>query len=213
MSCVYKHTFPNGAVYIGKTNMEPEQRWANGWGYRNCPSMFNAIIQYGWDNIKHEILFDNISDEKALEIETQEIEKYCNSSELIYNIHKIPPEHFAIENKHFIDPNRKTICTPTRVKEPICTYTHDIEPICTHKRRSKDYVIPLTPKPDNTHSCPIDVYTTTGDFICTYPSALIASQELKLNHGDIISCCRGTKPDGHRKFTVGKKYICRYHVD
>lgn len=28
---VYKHTFPNGKVYIGMTGQEPEKRWANGW--------------------------------------------------------------------------------------------------------------------------------------------------------------------------------------
>ena len=52
MSCVYKHIFPNGAIYIGRTSMSPEDRWLNGWGYKQNPLAFNAILKYGWDNIK-----------------------------------------------------------------------------------------------------------------------------------------------------------------
>ena len=31
---VYKHTSPNGKVYIGITKQNPKQRWGNGSGYR-----------------------------------------------------------------------------------------------------------------------------------------------------------------------------------
>lgn len=56
--CVYKHTFPDGKIYIGMTGQKPEERWKNGQGYncQNTREFFNAIMQTGWDNIKHEVL-------------------------------------------------------------------------------------------------------------------------------------------------------------
>ena len=208
MSCVYKHTFPNGAVYIGKTSMLPEDRWLNGWGYRNCPLMFNAILQYGWDNIKHEILVDNISDEEAYEIERKEIALHsmstvdpsctipsAQSPTMIYNIHELPPQYFAQENAHFI---------------PQKTVTHI--PHDTTIPKKKEYIVPLVPKPTGTHQCPVDVYTIDGTFICTYPSGKIAAIELGVSHGDVVSCCKGVKSDGKRKYQVSG-YIFRYHIE
>lgn len=68
---VYIHTSPIGKVYIGITKMNPIRRWANGLGYKNCSHFFNAILKYGWDNIRHEILFTGLSKEEA---EQKEIE-------------------------------------------------------------------------------------------------------------------------------------------
>ena len=60
---VYMHTVPNGLVYIGITRQTPpERRWGRaGRKYRNNPSFWAAIQQYGWSNIKHEVLFTDIS--------------------------------------------------------------------------------------------------------------------------------------------------------
>lgn len=63
LHCVYKHTFPDGMVYVGQTiSGETERRWAGGEGYRTQP-VYKAILNYGWANIKHEIIEDNIPDE------------------------------------------------------------------------------------------------------------------------------------------------------
>lgn len=64
--CVYKHTAPNGKVYIGITCRDPEIRWRkDGSGYQTSPHFYSAIQKYGWDNIKHEILETGLSKEKA----------------------------------------------------------------------------------------------------------------------------------------------------
>ena len=79
--CVYKHTFPNGKVYIGQTCQKPEKRFkVNGTGYKNCTCIYNAIKKYGWDNIKHEILFDNLSLEEANKLEVELIKKYNSTN-------------------------------------------------------------------------------------------------------------------------------------
>lgn len=83
---VYRHTCPNGKVYIGITGRNPSVRWANGKGYSNS-YFYNAISKYGWQNIKHEILFDSLTKEEA---EAKEIELIAehksNHKEYGYNI-------------------------------------------------------------------------------------------------------------------------------
>lgn len=56
MYTVYKHTTPSGKVYVGITKQKPEQRWQNGNGYKKNEHFYRAILKYGWENIKHEII-------------------------------------------------------------------------------------------------------------------------------------------------------------
>lgn len=80
MWSVYKHTSPSDKVYIGITSREPSVRWANGKGYKNNPYFWSAICKYGWENIKHEILFDNLTEEQAQTIERQLIAEYDSTN-------------------------------------------------------------------------------------------------------------------------------------
>lgn len=67
---VYKHTTPDGKAYIGITSQTSLRvRFQNGYGYRFCPVFFEAIVKFGWDNITHEILEDNLTKEQALKRE------------------------------------------------------------------------------------------------------------------------------------------------
>lgn len=92
---VYKHTFPNGKVYIGITCQKPKARWANGNGYLQVmkngkyrqPLMARAVIKYGWDNILHEILFSGLTKEEAETKEQELIAEYkSNNRDYGYNI-------------------------------------------------------------------------------------------------------------------------------
>lgn len=85
---VYKHTFPNGKVYIGITSNEPNKRWKNGFGYVTQKKMFNSIVRYGWDNIKHEILYRNLNKQQAFKLEEELITFYkSNNYNFGYNIY------------------------------------------------------------------------------------------------------------------------------
>lgn len=57
---IYKHTFPNEKVYIGLTCQTNKNRFRNGNGYQECPIMWRAICKYGWENVKTEIIEENI---------------------------------------------------------------------------------------------------------------------------------------------------------
>lgn len=84
---VYKHTSPNGKVYIGVTCKKPEYRWTNGNGYKGNHHFYNAIQKYGWDNFTHEILYSNLEERQAGIMEISLI-KYYNStnSKFGYNV-------------------------------------------------------------------------------------------------------------------------------
>lgn len=68
---VYIHIAPNGKKYIGITKQDPIARWKNGYAYRKNDYFFKSIKKYGWDNIKHEILFTDLTKDEA---ERKEIE-------------------------------------------------------------------------------------------------------------------------------------------
>lgn len=65
--CVYRHTSPIGKVYIGITCQNPYKRWQNGRGYLDSHNQhfYNAILRYGWDAFKHEILLDGLTKSEA----------------------------------------------------------------------------------------------------------------------------------------------------
>lgn len=73
---VYEHLFPNGKRYIGITRVSTNERWEkNGNGYKT-QTVFKSIQKYGWDNIEHNILFDNLTYEDACMKEKELIAKY-----------------------------------------------------------------------------------------------------------------------------------------
>ena len=87
MYFVYKHTCPNNKVYIGMTFKKPEQRWQLGRGYKNNKHFYRAICKYGWENIKHEILYQDLTKEEAEQKEIELISKYkSNNPSYGYNI-------------------------------------------------------------------------------------------------------------------------------
>lgn len=67
---IYCHiTNIGGQVYFGITK-DVERRWGvNGCNYRNQPKMWEAIQKYGWDNITHFIMAENVEKEVAIRTE------------------------------------------------------------------------------------------------------------------------------------------------
>ena len=83
---VYRHIFPNGKSYIGITCAKPyHRRWRGGSGYCSQPKIYSAILKYGWDRVRHEILYENLTLDEANRLEQESITKY-NSVENGYNI-------------------------------------------------------------------------------------------------------------------------------
>jgi hypothetical protein len=84
---VYKHTCPNGKVYIGITGQRVIKRWNNGHGYKGNVYFYRAITKYGWDKITHEVLFDNLTKDEAELKEIELIKEYkSNNNKYGYNL-------------------------------------------------------------------------------------------------------------------------------
>lgn len=105
--CVYKHTFPNGKVYIGVTGNEPKKRWLNGEGYRG-QSVYDEIKKYGWKNIKHEVIVRELDELQALAVEEEITKAY--GEEKVYN-------------KRYVAASPLKGKKPTRVYPPKQTFT------------------------------------------------------------------------------------------
>lgn len=187
---VYKRTSPNGRVYIGITKRTLEERMCG--GYPNNREFALDIIKYGKENIVSEILEEHSNYDTAIERELYYINLHKNNC---YN---------KIGN------TKRLSCTvhspQTNLHTPISTVSSPQR--CTYK----DHIVQLTTKPSDRRSCPISVYDLNGNYLTTYPTSKVASKELNVNNGDIISCCKGVKADGKPRYQV-KGYIFRYAID
>lgn len=182
---VYKRTCPNGKVYIGITKRTLEERMGN--GYQNNRAFALDIIKYGKENIISEVLEEHDDYDTAVEREWHYIQVY---KDVCYN---------KVGNSAY----RKTSCTVAPAQKP---------PSTKGRAQYKQHIIPLTTKPTNRHSCPINVYDLQGQYICTFESAKEAADKLNVNQGEIISCCKGVKADGKPRYQT-KGYVFRYAVD
>lgn len=91
---IYKLTSPSGGVYIGQTCQSIEQRGGkNGKNYITKrqngkfiqPLIANAILKYGWDNFRKEVLYENLTQTEANRLEIQTIKEYRQKGKC-YNI-------------------------------------------------------------------------------------------------------------------------------
>lgn len=82
---VYKHTFPNGKVYIGMTKHTISDRIQL--GYQHNKYMLAAIAEFGWKSVKSETLISDLSSADAELAEIKYIAEYQADNPLFgYNI-------------------------------------------------------------------------------------------------------------------------------
>lgn len=132
---IYKHTSPSDKVYIGITSQKPENRWRKGKDYKTCPYFYLAILKYGWDNIKHEILFKQLTKQEAELMEQELISLYkSNQREFGYNIESGGnlQKEISEETRHKIsEANKKRVVseeTKKKISETLkLNYHHTIE--------------------------------------------------------------------------------------
>lgn len=87
MYTVYMHRCPNNKVYIGITKDSVNIRWGtNGRRYHHNSHFSYAIKKYGWDNIQHIIIAEDLTKDEACELEKKLIfEHQSNNPKFGYN--------------------------------------------------------------------------------------------------------------------------------
>lgn len=187
--CVYKHTSPNGKCYIGITSRNPLLRWGkDGYNYlkRNKDGYMHkyfacAINKYGWDNIKHEILFCNLSKELACNIEQVYI-KYFKSINKSYNLTNggegVLGYILTKEQKERLSNSHKGI-------------KQSIETIEKRKFKNKGKKRTIQQIINQKIAKPVLQYSKQGEFIAEYYSTAEAARQTGINGGHIGCCCNG----------------------
>ena len=224
---VYKHTFPNSKVYIGITKQNPEKRWRNGFGYTHNLFLKNAIQKYGWENIKHEILFDKLTEEEAYQKEIELIAYYkSNQREYGYNLSTGGECGSKGVKKTYVWNKGKTNVYSDEIKQRIskglkkhyATYGNSSKTkfIKGQKAWNKGKKTPLEirKKLSEAHkqltgskaprSKPIlKISIETGEILKKYSCAKEAAQENGVSNKAILNCC-------HKKTKTSCGYIWKF---
>lgn len=107
---VYKHSCPNGKIYIGITSKSIKKRLNT--GYDHNLHFSRAIQKYGWENITTEILFENLTEEEAKRVEIELIAKYQTTDPNFgYNISSGGESHFGCKFNHSEETKQKSVNT------------------------------------------------------------------------------------------------------
>lgn len=229
---VYKHTAPNNKVYIGITGFDPEYRWLNnGRGYKHQSTFFNAIIKYGWINFKHEILFEGLTEEEALDKEEELIQQYKSYDRRYgYNV-SLRGAIYGKENNGERKNSRRQPISPipmwknrgkivvkkdlngNTIKQyrSVHEFALDVqEPIETLRTRLNKYKILKYPdciyEYAECQTPKVDMLTLDGEYLKTFDSLVEAHKYInRVNKGFITQVCVG-KRDSY----LGYKWRFRY---
>lgn len=80
---VYTVTCPDGMVYVGMSMREyTSRRWKKG-SYEST-SLFPYIKEWGWDNLKKEVIKEGLTKEEAFDLE-EEIISFCELNGVCIN--------------------------------------------------------------------------------------------------------------------------------
>lgn len=195
---VYKHIFPNGKVYIGITSIKPEHRWNHGKGYfrkrKNGmwtqPLMAHAINKYGWENVKHEILYKELTKEEAEQKEIELITLYkSNQIEYGYNIENGGHVHKMSEStKQKIRENSGWIGRKHTEEE---------------RRKISEGQKGTHMGKDSALSKQVAQYDKDMNLIKIWDCVREAAREIGLSHANISKCCSG-------RYKTSGGFIWRY---
>lgn len=188
MYYVYKHTAPNGKVYIGVTSRNPSLRWRNGNGYKENEFFTKAIKEYGWNNIKHEVIFTFENKETAGKKE-QELIKFYKSNDFIYgyNIEMGGFTNFS----HSDYTKRKISKSLTGVLNPRYGKKFPNQTRCYNYDKSKRSLSHKGQVPVN--KIVIEQYDSSGNFLNEFPSMSDASKFTGISVTNICRVAKGVR--------------------
>lgn len=166
---VYKHTAPNGKVYIGITKQLPHVRWKSGLGYLNNKHFIQAIRKYGWESIKHEIVASDLSKESAEDLERKLIEKYqSDNREFGYN--HLSGGNVSNGGWHHTEEAKRKIAISS-----------------AGRKLTQNQIRAMV----DGHIKAVRSYDLNGNFLKAYKSLADAEQDTGIDNSNIAACCKG----------------------
>lgn len=187
---VYMHIAPNGKKYVGITKSRLNKRWSNGKGYWANKYFSNAIKKYGWENIKHAILYMKLTKEEAEEKEKELIKKFQTTDRRFgYNIEGGGglKKEVSLETREKLRKNATGI-HPSEETRRKMSESHKGEKCHfygTHLNEERKE------KLREIKSKQVIQMTESGEIIKTFPSMKEAAYSLGITRQAITSCCNG----------------------
>lgn len=116
---LYLHIAPNGKKYFGITGQKINRRWGGGHGYKDNDHFWKAIQKYGWNNIRHIILADDLTKDDACLFEQILIALYDTTNHNNGYNNSLGGEHglHSEESKRKISESRKGYCHSGETKQ------------------------------------------------------------------------------------------------
>ena len=178
---IYMHVVPKelslydyDKYYIGITSRNLEERANYGFGYKGSTYFYSAIKKYGWNNIKHIVLKENLTEYEAKEMEKLLI-KYLKTNDTKYGYNLTKGGDGVVGLVHS-DKSKKKISDSKMGKK----YTQ--ERLENHKKLLRK----------NAKS--VCQYDRDGNFIKEYQSSGEASEMTGFKEKGITNCCRNEYP-------------------
>lgn len=179
---LYVHICPNNKRYYGITKTNVNQRWQNGQGYKN-QMFYNAINKYGWDNIKHLVIFDSLTEYEAKELEQYMIQWYgTTNTQYGYNV------SLGGDSGH------------------CCDYSGTNNPMYGkhHREESKQKIKDSNVGKNQPKAKPVVCITTKKIF----EGVRVAGRFYNVDHSVIVKCCQGKQKTAGKH--ENQKLIWRY---
>lgn len=196
---VYLHIFPNNKHYVGITCLKPvSRRWRCGSSYKSQPKMYNAILKYGWENIKHKILFSDLTLEEANKKEIECIKLYDSVS----NGYNVSTGGGGTNGIHCKEETKIKIGNANRGKKKSEKSRNNLKKyILEHgawnkgKKLSKEHLEKITA--ERKARCNKKIYALdvkTMEIIKEFSSCTEASIFMNVSKSNISRCCKGHRP-------------------
>ena len=221
---VYMHICPNNKRYVGITRRNPRRRWGScGQRYKEHNKHFyNAIQKYGWENIQHEIIAEEVTKKTAEWLEKYYIALYQTTDRrfgynhaqggFVNSAWKMP-ESFVIAHGKAVDKYdlngnyiESFLSTAAAARSVNIINGSQITSVCNGKmRRAGGYIFRWKGEPFDKYFTghfsndkrAVRQLDANGNLIAIYPSCADAERATGIPNTNIVKVCKGDS--GRRK--------------
>lgn len=183
---VYIHEAPNGKRYVGITSQRLADRWGNGSPYKKNKHLYAAIQRYGWDNLSHFVVAENLMYHDACEMERRLIAALkTNQREYGYN-KSIGGENSSV-GCHRTEEQKAVLSAATKAKWIDNDY----------RKRVSETIIKKGIRPPSRKGAisekrkPVFKYDIDGNLLGSYNSIAEAARENGVTIMAISNACNG----------------------